>query len=152
MQMTIIDEIGYRNPELLLLFNSIILLDQKKYLAIYLLFFLVDYYLIGFTKNLIKQPRPIGFSDSKYYDGGDYSKSYGMPSGHSGLVFYSTVYLWFVKKSIPLLIFELSMCAITLYQRYIFKKHTIQQLFAGALLGSTVAFFAYHTGKKIFKI
>ena len=78
MQITIIDEIGYRNPELLLLFNSIVLLDQKKYLGVYLLFFLVDYYLIGFTKNLIKQPRPIGFSDSKYYDGGDYTKSYGM--------------------------------------------------------------------------
>lgn len=152
MQMTILDQIGYRNPEILLFINSIILLDQKKYLAVYLLFFLVDYHLIGFTKKIIKQPRPIGFLDTKYQDGGDYTKSYGMPSGHSGLVFYSTAFLWLVKKSIPILIFELSMCAITLYQRYTYKKHTIEQLIAGAFLGTTVAFFAYHTGKKIFKI
>jgi membrane-associated phospholipid phosphatase len=148
--MNIIDKIGNRNPEILLLINSIVLLDQKKYLGIYLLFFIINYYLIGFIKNLIKEPRPIGFSDSKYYDGGDYSKSYGMPSGHSGLVFYSTMFLWLVKKSTPLLIFELFMCAITIYQRYTYKKHTIEQLFAGALLGSTVAFIAYHTGKKVF--
>jgi hypothetical protein len=42
------------------------------------------------------------------------------------------------------------MCAITLYQRYVFKKHTIEQLFGGALLGSAVAFIGFHTGKKIF--
>jgi len=150
--MNFIDRIGNRNPEILLLLNSFILLDQQKYLGIYLLFWIVDYYIIKFTKSIIKEPRPIGFSYKKNDDGHDYSNSYGMPSGHSGLVFYSTVYLWLVKKSISILILELFMCFITLYQRYSYKKHTIQQLFAGALLGSTIAFFAYHTGKKIFKI
>jgi membrane-associated phospholipid phosphatase len=150
--MNFIDRIGNRNPEILLLLNSFILFDQQKYLGIYLLFWIVNYNIIKFTKNIIKEPRPIGFSYKKNDDGYDYSNSYGMPSGHSGLVFYSTVFLWLVKKSISIFILELFMCFITLYQRYSYKKHTIQQLFAGALLGSTIAYIGFYTGKEIFKI
>lgn len=150
--MNIIDRIGNRNPEILLLINSILLLDQKKYLGIYLFFFIIERYLNEFSKKIIKEPRPIEYANKKYDDGNVYlyPHTYGMPSGHSSLVFYSTTFLWLVKKSTPLLIFELFMCAITLYQRYKYKKHTIQQLFGGAILGSIIAFIGFHTGKKIF--
>ena len=142
--MNPIDIVGYEGPNISLVITSVALLDQKKYLGSFILFYFVDYYLIGLLKNMIEEPRPKGYLDKKNDDGGKYEgiAFYGMPSGHSAIVWYSTVFLWLVKRSPYLLIIELVICFNTMYQRWSFKKHSIEQLAVGALLGGSVAWVA----------
>lgn len=149
--MTPIDIIAYNSAFITLLINSFALYDQKKYLTIFYLILFILYQIVITLKNIIKQPRPSGYLTMD--DGGKYinREKYGMPSGHSAFVFYSTVFLWLVKQNIPLLIIELFLCAITVYQRYHYKKHTIEQLVAGALLGAAVAFGSYQIAVRYFK-
>lgn len=148
--------IGFNVPYILLIINSFLLLKQTKYLLLYWVFWGFDYLIIGILKDWIRQPRPSGFLDKENYDGGVYSKIknssmyYGMPSGHAGLSFYSTLFIWFVNKSTSIFIMEFTLCFITLYHRFIYRKHTLEQLFAGALLGSSIALFAYKVGNNRF--
>lgn len=148
----IIDFIGFNSPIILVTINTILLFKQQKYLLLYFVFYGIDYLLIGILKNIIQQPRPSEFLDKKYHDGDNYSSVnlYGMPSGHCGLSFYSVLFIWLVNKSTKVLILELTICLITIYQRLKYKKHTLEQLFAGALLGCFVALIAYKTGNRLF--
>ena len=152
--MNLVEYTGYHGPHISLLINTVALLDQKKYLASFVLFYLVDYRIVGSMKNWIKEPRPVGFLDNKYRDGGDYTEgamTYGMPSGHSAIIWYSTVYLWLVKQSPTLLVIELALTANTMYQRWAFRKHTIAQLVVGALVGGGVAWIAVEVTKRTFQ-
>jgi len=155
----IIDFIGFNSPNILIVINTICLFKQQKYLLLYFVFYGIDYLIIGILKDLIKQPRPSEFLDKKYYDGIDYSKVnhyglpsayYGMPSGHCGLSFYSVMFLWLVNKSTNILILELTISLLTIYHRLKYKKHTLEQLIAGAILGCSVALIAYKVGNRLF--
>jgi len=148
----IIDFIGFNSPIILLTINTIYLFKQQKYLLLYFVFYGIDYLLIGILKDLIKQPRPSGYSNQEYKDGDNYTKVnlYGMPSGHCGLVFYSVTFLWLVNKYTNVLILQLAISLLTVYQRLKYRKHTLEQLFAGALLGCFVALFAYKIGNRLF--
>ena len=124
-RMNIIETIGYQGPYISLLITSVALLDQKKYLGSFILFYCFQYYLIGPLKQILKGPRPKGYADKKNDDGGNYEgiELYGMPSGHSSDVWFCTIFLWLVKQSPYLLIIELVICFNTMYQRWSFKKH-----------------------------
>jgi len=149
--MDIFSIIGYNAVFIALLINIIALYDQKKYLGVYLVFFAVTYQVVVTLKQMIKQPRPNGYLTMD--DGGEYVKNelYGMPSGHSAFIFYSTTFLWLVKQNIPLLLIELFLCAITVYQRFIYKKHTVEQLVVGAVLGASIAAACYQIARQYYK-
>ena len=149
--MNPIDTLAYNSAFITIFINTFALYDQKKYLAIFYFVHLALYQIVITLKNIIKQPRPTGYLSIN--DGGEYinKERYGMPSGHSAFVFYSTTFLWLVKQNIPLLLVELFLCAITVYQRYEYKKHTIEQLVVGAVLGSAVAFCSHQVAVRYFK-
>jgi membrane-associated phospholipid phosphatase len=149
--MNIVETIGYQGPYISLLITSVALLDQKKYLGSFILFYFVDYYIIGLLKQIIKEPRPKGYLDKEYDDGGNYDgiASYGMPSGHSAIVWYSTVFLWIVKQSPYLLIIELVICFNTMYQRWSYKKHSVVQIAVGMLVGGSIAWIAVLVTKRV---
>lgn len=146
------DFIGYNSPIILVTINTICLFKQQKYLLLYFVFYGIDYLLIGILKDFIRQPRPYGYLNQEYKDGDNYTKVnlYGMPSGHCGLSFYSVMFLWLVNKSTNVLILELTICLLTIYQRLKYRKHTLEQLFAGTLLGCSVALIAYKIGNRLF--
>lgn len=148
--MNIIDHIGYNGPSIAIIITVVNLLDQTKYLVSFILFYFVEYYLVGMMKNMIKEPRPSGYLEKKYDDGGDYEgiSLYGMPSGHSSAVWYAATFLWLVKGSPYLLILQLAICFNTMYQRWAFRKHSVAQLFAGALVGGGVSWFAFIVTKQ----
>ena len=152
--MNLIEQVGYDAPNLLMALNSILLLNQKPYLLGFVLFFGVDYQLVGMLKNSIREPRPPRFLEKQFDDGGYYSggvSKYGMPSGHSAIVWYATIYTWLVKQSPYLTLFEIALCVNTMHQRWAFHKHTVEQLLAGAVLGGTVAFVAFTAVKQLVK-
>jgi len=143
----IIDGIGFFGPELVFIISFIKLLPQLKYLIGYLVFLVLNTGLNAFVKDIIKQPRPT--NGRKFLDevlSG--SHIYGMPSGHAQSVFFSMTYLYLTKRSTYILILEGFIVALTLYQRWKYRRHTIEQLSAGAFLGGLIAYFSYHITRK----
>lgn len=148
--MTIIDYIGFHGPILLIFIHIFFLWNQSKYLYVYIIFIFVNKYLNKFLKLLIKQDRPAGYNINHEYELLEYKgvEKYGMPSGHSQSIFFSTAYAWFVKKSPTLLIIDLFISALTVYQRWENNRHTLLQLFIGAIIGIFIAFFAFSIVRK----
>lgn len=98
--------------------------------------------LVGFNivintviKNIIKQERP-KFTD-KY---GELQK-YGMPSGHSQLVWFILFYdIQGEKLHISIILFILA--CLSSYQRYMCDYHSKIQIIAGGLLGGIIGFYS----------
>ena len=97
-----------------------------------------------YFKNYFKQARPE--NPRKFLESDKFSKKkYGMPSGHSQLVFFSIMYSYLVTGSlIPWVLGLLIIGLIVIYERYVFKNHTINQLISGAVLGSFIAYLVIH--------
>ena len=145
--------VGY-NSRYILFFTNIIVLTffgQINYTIFYLILFYLDDYINCGLKIAIKQPRPNG--SNTISDGGDYTAlchKYGMPSGHAETTFMSLAFLYNTVKFYPALIFEFAVCLITLYQRYVFKKHTPLQLLFGSIVGCIVGYGGVFLYKKYY--
>ena len=71
--------------------------------------------------------------DTTMYTG---AEQFGFPSGHAYLAFYAISFLYFVTKKIDnIWLISLTIGMITLYQRYKYRRHTIEQLAVGTILG-----------------
>ena len=66
-----------------------------------------------------------------------------MPSGHSQLTFFSLIYAYLIlQKMDGLLLFLLFTGIMSIIQRYIYRNHTLSQLFSGVLLGGFIAYIS----------
>ena len=146
---SLLDTLGFNATFLMVIFNTIVLWKQRVYFYAYIVFFIINMGINHVLKITIKQPRP---NDYKLHDDtGIYTHSshvYGMPSAHSQSIFFSITYLWLVLNSTRYLILGLFLSALTVYQRWKYKKHSVEQLITGALIGSGFAYFAYYTVTK----
>ena len=99
------------------------------------------------AKVIIKQPRP---NDGKSIFNENYtgSEMYGMPSAHAQSVFSSLTFLYLVKESPAWLFVELFIAGLTVYQRWKYRRHTLEQLGVGAVLGMIVAYGGYFMTKQ----
>ena len=151
----IFDYLGYFGPNILFVF-SILLLSVKNYcsyLSYYLIGYILNILLNYILKGIIRQPRPnedkklieMALNNGKRF-GYDI---YGMPSGHSQGVFYSTAFIHLVLKNsqITLIFFLFSMN--TIVQRVNYKNHTIFQVLIGAIVGISFAYLVYYYAQNI---
>ena len=150
--INIFDKIGFNGPLIILIITIYSLWKQERILIFYLFFALINIYFNRGLKLLIKQPRPIGFDKEtnvtnhmEMYENGD---QYGMPSGHSNLSFYSIFYNYLANPKITnnlwLMIF---VALITVSQRFKYKKHTLEQLFVGGIVGMIYAYTVFNISK-----
>ena len=151
----IFDYLGYFGPNILLIL-SILLLSVKNYcsyLSYYLIGYILNILLNYVLKGIIQQPRPN--EDKKLiemalHNGKRFGYDiYGMPSGHSQGVFYSTAFIHLVLKNpqITLIFFLVSLN--TIIQRVNYKNHTILQVLIGALVGIAFANIVYYYAQNI---
>lgn len=148
----IFDTIGFHGPLIILIISTLNLWLQTKYMLLYLGFAFINIYFNRSLKMLFKEPRPIDYDKEtnitknlEYYSNGD---QYGMPSGHSNLSFFTIGYNYLVKPKINYyFLLELVTTAITVTQRYKYKKHTLKQLFVGGVVGLIYAYVAYEISK-----
>jgi membrane-associated phospholipid phosphatase len=139
-----IDLIGFHGPIIAAVITLTSLFYQKPFLYAFILFSILNYVINGLLKSSIREPRPSGSIPIHDLDKEDGNKtSFGMPSGHAQLIFFSTTFLYLVKKNTYLLLFELFLCALTLYQRWKYRKHSVQQLLVGSGVGAGFAYGAY---------
>lgn len=137
-----IDIIGWSGP-FILMFISITYLWNQKYMQGYLVFYIISSFINKLLKNIIKEDRPSNGKSimNEHYTG---KHKYGMPSYHAQLSFYSLTFLYLVNKSVYLMIFELFIAALTLYQRWSYRRHTVEQLAVGMVVGIITAYIGYN--------
>jgi membrane-associated phospholipid phosphatase len=142
-----LDSIGFFGPVILLLLSFLKLVKQKPYLIGYLVCYFINDSINQIVKINIKQLRP---QDGKTFIGEPYvgADKYGMPSRHAQSMLFSTTFLFMVTGDIKILLFEFCLCALTIYQRWKYKQHTVEQLAVGAFIGTITAYFSYFLTNK----
>jgi membrane-associated phospholipid phosphatase len=144
--------IAFIGPIILLTITTLLLWKKEVLLFYFILGAILNIALNFLLKDLFKEPRPSGneqiiqiaINNGKRLG----SQVYGMPSGHAQTAFYCTVFIFLSLKNWKIVAFYLAMALFTCYQRYIYKEHTLWQLFVGALVGSVMATISLNTSKK----
>lgn len=143
----ILDTIGYTGPILLFLINIYEFFHRKLYLYAYLLSFFVNTFINATLKMIYKIPRQsnqIYFSKYENFEG---VNAYGMPSGHSQSVGFSTTFLFLGQSNSYLLVTALFISCLTFIQRYKYRRHTIMELIIGFIIGICFAYIVFNTTK-----
>jgi membrane-associated phospholipid phosphatase len=138
-----IDNLGFWGPLILIPINVVYLWNRQRYVIIYMFFLVISSMTNSGLKQLIREPRPRNQIYLNKYDISEANISnhkYGMPSGHAQATGYSITFLYLVSKSQALLMITSFIGATTLYQRYVYNRHTIGQLVIGLLIGISIAF------------
>jgi membrane-associated phospholipid phosphatase len=110
-------------------------------------------------KGLIKEPRPsedihifnTELNSSKINGRRIGFDRFGMPSGHAQSVFFSLIFIHLALKNFKVSAFYLFICLNTLYQRVIYKNHTVTQVIVGSVAGSILALAFFNYAKHILK-
>lgn len=87
---------------------------------------------------MINEPRPKG---SIYLNDWERYLDKGMPSGHAYFIGSELVMTIYMELPMWLQVYSGFQSAITMWQRYAYKKHTIAQLCAGFLIGAIYSIF-----------
>lgn len=97
-----------------------------------------------------KNPNDLKYPPSFAEQASDAHK-YGMPSGHAQTAVFTLVYIWLAyNQTIITTIFAI-LTLITCTQRIVARKHYIDQVICGAIIGGMLAFFFFHTVTSILK-
>jgi membrane-associated phospholipid phosphatase len=113
-----------------------------NYSILFLILFLLSGYLNHVVlKEMIHSLRPPGeikflaFKKNK-------PRNNGMPSGHTQqTAFALTIAYLFTHKNLML---SIGLFLLTVLQRYVFRNHTLSQLFAGGILGVVLGYISFY--------
>ena len=144
---------GNNGPLILFALSVFLLRNKENLLYYYILFFVIGEILNTILKSFIQQPRPS--IDKKTFDLMMKNKEryitrnglpydiFGMPSGHSQMVMYSTIYIYFAFHNVKLTLLYLFVSFITLTQRIVDTHHTVLQVIFGAIFGLILGYFTF---------
>ena len=143
-----IDYIGYMGPTILSILALYFLRNNSKYFAVFIIGQLLNYYANISLKPLLKQSRPsdpvlFPFVEKNAKDGYEDEHKYGMPSGHAQLSFFAVAYVYWVRRSTDILCPMFLIACIALYQRWKYRRHTVEQLVIGSLLGMMISYGSF---------
>jgi len=135
--------IGYFGEYLTFLIASALIFYKHVYFVFYVILFILNRFINQVLKDYFKQARPN--NPKKFLESDNFSKKkYGLPSGHSQLAFFSIMYYYLVSNAfIPWTLLLLFIGLIVMYERYIFKNHTLFQLISGAIIGILFAYTSF---------
>jgi membrane-associated phospholipid phosphatase len=139
-----IDNWGDNGHILMPVCASLCIFYMKKYFWGFWIFFGTNICINIMLKKIICQERPMRTTEDK--NSYDY---YGMPSGHSQSVMYSFAYIVLLANQNSLVyIFYFFLSLIVMYQRHKSKKHSIQQIVVGGVIGLCLGFLSYWMAKQ----
>ena len=156
-------EVGSFGPLILILSSLLLLRTKETYFNYYVIGTFLNILLNMFLKVMIKEPRPsvdkrtfdlaLKHMQSKHYGKTISQDVFGMPSGHTQSVLFSTVYVLLILKDkswkIPL--FYIVLCLITMFQRVQYQFHTVKQVVVGSIIGASFAFMLYYLASQKIK-
>ena len=148
----VLDYLGCFGPQILFLLSFYLIISYKTFLGFFILGFLLNVILNIILKSILKGARPsedirlfnISLNNGKRF-GWD---KYGMPSGHSQIVGFSTAFLYAVTSNIYILLVYLTLSINTMIQRVWFKNHTVMQVIIGYAVGLLWGLLFFMISKK----
>ena len=155
--LKLISTIGQNGPIILFALSVFLLRNKCNLLFYYIIFYVIGLILNIILKGIIQQPRPS--IDKKTFDLMIKNKEryiskygvpydiYGMPSGHSQSVLFSTIFIYFAFHNIKLTIIYLLISIITVSQRVIENHHTVLQVIVGSMFGLIIGYVSYEMAK-----
>jgi membrane-associated phospholipid phosphatase len=155
--LIILKKIGSYGPLILLLFSIFLLRNKSNLLFYYILFFGISVILNAVLKGLIQQPRPsidpktfqLMMKNKERYiskHGMPYD-IFGMPSGHSQSVVFSTIFIYLCLRDFKILLVYIVVSLITLSQRVLYMHHTVMQVIIGSFIGIILLNLGYNMAK-----
>ncbi len=144
---------------IVLFFSSVYLLWNKNNLFYYYLFgFFLNSILNLVLKGIFKQPRPLDdpklfnvalkhSNKFKFINGYPYD-IFGMPSRHAESAFFSTIFIYLALKNIKITLIYFFISLLIIYQRVLFKNHSVLQVLVGALVGILFGSFIYYMARQ----
>jgi len=159
--LEIFNDIGAIGP-LLLFFHCIYLLWDNSNLFFYYIIGIFSNAILNLVlKGLFQQPRPsedlktfnLALSHGKrfIFKNGFPHDIFGMPSGHTQSILFSTVFIYLSFRKIKWLYVHLLMSLITMIHRVVFNHHTIFQVSIGAIVGACYGYFVYFLAREKIK-
>jgi len=140
--------VGYFGDTISFFIICILIFNKFIFFIFYIIFFIINIYINNYLTNKIKQknpPHPIKFLESDTFS----KKRYGMPSFHSQNIFFSIGYVYFILNNFIWRVVLLLIGFFVIYERYVFRDHTMEQLIYGALLGLILGYIFYFIVKMI---
>ena len=95
-----------------------------------------NYTINELLKRLIKQPRPQDIAYINTWDSPPHLGNYGMPSGHAQQVISEATFIILAFQNQYATFAAILISILTIYQRYIYHKHTVMQLAVGSIIGA----------------
>ena len=138
-----LDLIGLFGPAILFILSAWQLWGNGIYWILSIVVFCINLIINSGLKQWIREPRPSGGRIMTIYDTYTGALDYGMPSGHSQMAFGLVTFVYLVKQSVSSLIGGLWIISLTVYQRWKYRRHSIEQLAVGAIVGILVAYISY---------
>jgi membrane-associated phospholipid phosphatase len=148
----LINYIGYYGPIILFIISLILLFNTKTFLYIYFIGFVISSIFNFIIKGIIKQKRPFkDFKTKIIKESRLGNEIYGMPSGHSQSVMFSTLFLLLALKNDLITFIYLIISGTTMWQRVYNYSHSPLQILIGGTIGSLFGYYAYKYSKKVTK-
>jgi len=134
--MNVLHQLGMYGAIGVNIYGIFSLWEKSVALSIFVLSIIANEILNRFLKTIIREERPSELisdkTDSAYY---------GMPSGHSQQIFFSAMYLQLERVKYTEIVWVIGL--ITMWERVTNRKHTVNQVIVGALIGLGVGYFAH---------
>ena len=148
--LEIVNIFGIWSSAILFTISILRLYKTPYYLGGYLVFFTINEIINTCLKSLIRENRPTGKDpeNASIFDNNEGADKYGMPSHHTQSLFFSLIYLYCVTHNVWIIMIELFIVGVTIYQRYHTKRHTLEQLAAGSLIGSMIGYISFISTKQ----
>jgi membrane-associated phospholipid phosphatase len=145
--MKYLDLLGFYGPAILGMLNLLCLWSHRYYFSTFIVGYIGSVLLNGFLKHIIREPRPTNQRHINEYDNPNHADRFGMPSGHAQLTGYAVTFLYLVVRNPCLLVVSIFIGALTIFQRYAYRRHTATQLVAGLTVGAITAYMLYEYTK-----
>jgi membrane-associated phospholipid phosphatase len=147
----IIDGIGFYAPYLMFLTTFFYSWNRKVYLMGYLVFFAANTLLNKLLKLTFREPRPTDYQIFADFEKTTGEEIFGMPSGHAQSVAFSITFLYLLTNHTTLFLITSFIGSICVYQRWKYRRHTINQLVIGSFIGAVFGRIAYYLITKYLK-
>ena len=155
------NKIGSYGHIIVLLLSLYLLWNKENLFFYYSVGFFADSLLNLILKGIFQHPRPsedinifnLALSHGKRFifkDGMPHDV-FGMPSGHTESIVFSTVFIYLALRKKNILYLYLFLSLLTMCQRVIYNHHTVAQVFAGAIVGALFGYFVYFLSREKIK-